>query len=61
MKTSYEIIKNAVNKIGVKTVAAELGVSPSLVYKWCEESEDTLSGSKNSGSANPLDRICKIY
>ena len=33
---SYEIIRNAVDDLGVKAVAAGLKVSAALVYKWCE-------------------------
>ena len=33
---SYEIIRNAVDDLGVKAVAAGLKVSSALVYKWCE-------------------------
>ena len=38
-----------------KAVAAELGVSLSLVYKWAEKPSDD-----GSGSRNPLDRLLEI-
>ena len=38
-----------------KAVAAELGVSLSLVYKWAEKPVDDSSGSRN-----PLDRLLQI-
>lgn len=42
-------------KTSPKAVAAELGVSLSLVYKWAEKPTDCGSGSKN-----PLDRLLQI-
>jgi len=52
---SYEVIKAALQKTTPKAVAAELGVSLSLVYKWAEKPIDVHSGSKN-----PLDRVLQI-
>ena len=57
---SYEIIRNAVEELGVKAVAAGLKVSAALVYKWCEppaEHDDPDA----SGAKNPLDRIRELY
>lgn len=52
---SHEVLRKAFAKTSPKAVAAELGVSLSLVYKWAEkQSED------GSGSRNPLDRLLKI-
>lgn len=52
---SHEVLRKAFAKTSPKAVAAELGVSLSLVYKWAEkQSED------GSGSRNPLDRLMKI-
>lgn len=56
---SYEVIKQAVDRVGAKQVAAALNVSTSLVYKWCEkppEDEDEYA----SGARNPLDRILAL-
>lgn len=52
---SWEILKQAVEGVGVKAVAARLKVSTALVYKWCQESaaDDPLA----SGARNPLDRV----
>jgi len=53
---SYEVLKQAVDRVGAKEVAAALNVSTSLVYKWCEkppEDDDDYA----SGARNPLDRI----
>ncbi len=61
MELSYQVLKNAIEKIGTKMVAAELHVSPTLVYKWCEEVAELPDGSKTSGATNPLDRIIRIY
>lgn len=52
---SHEVLKEALRKTSPKAVAAELGVSLSLVYKWAEK--PTADG---SGSRNPLDRILEI-
>lgn len=57
---SYEVIRNAVDEPGVKRVAAELRVSPALVYKWCEPPADD-SDPDQSGARNPLDRVRDIY
>jgi len=51
---SYEILKQAVEKVGAKRVAAAMGVSTSLVYKWCERAGDPED---TSGARNPLDRL----
>ena len=55
---SYEVLKEAADKVGVKVLAAELRLSQALVYKWCEppDSEDPDA----SGSRNPLDRLRDI-
>lgn len=52
---SYEVLRAALQKTTPKAVAAELGVSLSLVYKWAETPSEFGSGSKN-----PLDRLMQI-
>jgi transcriptional regulator with XRE-family HTH domain len=52
---SYEIFKEAFKKSSPKAIAAELGVSLSLVYKWAQEQSES-----GSGSRNPLDRLLEI-
>lgn len=52
---SYEVLKKALRKTTPKAVAAELGVSLSLVYKWAEKPADQEAGGKN-----PLDRLLQI-
>lgn len=58
MDRSDEVIKQAAGGIGVKALAAELKLSPALVYKWCQpwDPEDPDS----SGARNPLDRVVDI-
>lgn len=52
---SHEVLRRAFQKTSPKAIAAELGISLSLVYKWAEkQSED------GSGSRNPLDRLLKV-
>jgi hypothetical protein len=52
---SHEVLKKALRKTSPKAVAAELGVSLSLVYKWAEKPTEFSAGSKN-----PLDRVQQI-
>ena len=52
---SHEVLKRALRKTTPKAVAAELGVSLSLVYKWAEKPTEF-----GSGSRNPLDRLLQI-
>jgi hypothetical protein len=55
MKESHELLEEVIDRVGVKKVAADVGVSSSLVYKWCQE-----KGDDHSGANNPLDRLCRI-
>ncbi|RIK68549.1 MAG: hypothetical protein DCC65_02850 [Planctomycetota bacterium] len=55
---SHEVLREAAEKVGVKALAAELRLSPALIYKWCEESE--ADDPDASGTRNPLDRIREI-
>jgi len=50
---SHEIIKQTVDALGAKKVAADLGISMSLLYKWSEPTDE-------SGAANPLDRVAEL-
>ena len=58
MARSDEVLKQAADTIGVKALAAELRLSPAMVYKWCQphNPDDTDS----SGARNPLDRLAQI-
>jgi len=53
---SHEVLKRALNNLGVKSVAADLDLSSSLVYKWCQPKDSPDA----SGTDNPLDRIADI-
>jgi hypothetical protein len=50
---SHEILREVFQTCSPKQVAAELGLSLSMIYKWAEP-VDLAAG---SGSTNPLDRI----
>lgn len=56
---SYEVLKQVVEAAGVKRVASDLGVSSSLVYKWCAEPPRD-PGDDGSGARNPLDRLVSM-
>lgn len=51
---SYEVLRDCIHERGVKTVASELKLSTSLVYKWCQPRQE------DSGADNPLDRIQRV-
>ena len=55
---SHEILKTVVESVGVKHVASDLGVSTSLVYKWCARPDPSPTG---SGARNPLDRLVTLF
>lgn len=50
---SHEILREVFQRCSPKQVAAELGLSLSMIYKWAEP-PDPATG---SGSTNPLDRL----
>ena len=50
---SHEVLREVFQECSPKKVAAELGLSLSMIYKWAEP-PDPAAG---SGSTNPLDRI----
>lgn len=56
---SWEVLRDAADRIGVKALAARLNLSTALVYKWCQESPQEDPGA--SGARNPLDRLKEIY
>jgi hypothetical protein len=49
---SHEILREVIQKGNAKEIAAQMGLSLSLIYKWAEPDEQN-----GSGAANPLDRI----
>ena len=53
---SDEILKKAITPIGAKSIAADMNLSTSLIYKWCQSKD------YNTGAAdNPLDRLAVLY
>lgn len=52
-KESHELLREVFRDHGPKEIAAVLGLSLSMVYKWAEDPE-------GSGSANPLDRVGRL-
>jgi hypothetical protein len=54
---SWQIMREAVEKVGAKVLAAKLRVSTALVYKWSQETGPSGTG---SGALNPLDRVRSI-
>ena len=56
MKKSHEVLKQAITRCGAKSIASDMGLSQSLIYKWCQPSE----GEDASGADNPLDRLMEI-
>ena len=53
---SCEVLKKSVSELGAKSVASDLGLSASLIYKWCQPSDSAEA----SGADNPLDRLARI-
>ena len=49
---SHELLREVLQKTSAKQVAADLGLSLSMIYKWAEPDEGD-----GSGTVNPLDRI----
>ncbi len=49
---SHEILREVISASSAKQVAADLGLSISMIYKWAEPDDGT-----GSGAVNPLDRI----
>lgn len=52
---SYEVLRDALEKVSPKEVAAEMGLSLSMVYKWAQPQNE-----QGSGSLNPLDRCAEL-
>lgn len=50
---SHELLKEVLKKTSAKQVAADMGLSLSLIYKWAEPPLEATG----SGANNPLDRI----
>ena len=56
---SFEVLREAIDEMGVKRVASDLKVSTSLVYKWCAAPR-AAAGHTASGARNPLDRLVQL-
>jgi hypothetical protein len=61
MLKSHEVLKKVIEPIGAKSLASDLKLSTSIVYKWCEDPSKDLNMFQTSGAINPLDRIKQIY
>ncbi len=57
---THLILRESIQRVGVKKVASALGVSQSLVYKWCQEQPGD-STPEASGVTNPLDRLMVVF
>lgn len=51
---SHEILKEVLKTTSAKQIAAEMGLSLSLIYRW---TEDPGRGASAGSSGNPLDRV----
>jgi len=51
---SHEVLKQAIDPVGAKSVAAAMNVSVGLVYKWCQNTDV-------EPVKNPLDRVVDLY
>lgn len=56
MQKSHEVLKKAITQCGAKSVATDMGLSQSMIYKWCQPSGEPDS----SGADNPLDRLLDV-
>ena len=56
MEKSYEVLKRAITQCGAKSIASDMKLSQSMIYKWCQPSGNPNS----SGADNPLDRLLEI-
>lgn len=53
---SHELLREVLETASAKKVAADLGLSLSMIYKWAEADEGD-----GSGAANPLDRVEQLF
>ncbi len=56
---SHDVLRQAIEPVGVKLVARKVGVSAALVYKWCQPFD--AADPATSGARNPLDRLALIH
>jgi hypothetical protein len=61
MQEAHEVLKEVLKHTSAKQVAADLGVSLSLVYKWAEvPAGASARASAGSGSFSPLERVGQL-
>ncbi|MBI5381025.1 MAG: hypothetical protein HZA31_03920 [Opitutae bacterium] len=53
---SHEVMREVLRNTPAKQIAAEMGLSLSLVYKWAEPLEEE----RGSGASSPLDRVGQL-
>jgi len=53
---SHEVMKDVLKRTSAKQIAADMGLSLSLIYKWAEPPEDD----SGSGASSPLDRVGQL-
>lgn len=53
---SHEVLREVLKKTSAKQIAADMGLSLSLIYKWAEPPGDATG----SGAHNPLDRVDQL-
>jgi hypothetical protein len=53
---SHEVMRDVLKRTSAKQIAADMGLSLSLIYKWAEPPEDD----SGSGASSPLDRVGQL-
>jgi len=53
---SHELFRDLLRQKNAKEMAADMGLSPSLIYKWAEP-----AGDNQSGAPNPLERVRQLH
>jgi len=53
---SHEMMREVLKKTSAKQIAADMGLSLSLIYKWAEPPEDD----SGSGASSPLERVAQM-
>lgn len=53
---SHEVMREVLKQTSAKQIAADMGLSLSLIYKWAEPPEDE----SGSGTGSPLDRVGQL-
>ena len=53
---AHEVMRDVLKQTSAKQIAADMGLSLSLIYKWAEPSEDE----SGSGTGSPLDRVGQL-